>query len=163
MLLRNHPLLTYRNSRSWPPTWVYCGGLDDTHPRGEVGILKTVYISVIKPPNSCHLIMEYAGAEYMGTLYVSDAALCLDIFEALLRHCGKAIQEIGNIDLSNPPQVSDIHPHQPRPSRPVFLPAGRPWGFPTIQRNHFGATRQRISAVRQPAPTNAISPKGNRT
>ena len=44
MLLREHPLLTYRNSRSWPPLWLYCGGFDDTHPQGEVGILKTVYI-----------------------------------------------------------------------------------------------------------------------
>jgi hypothetical protein len=162
MLLREHPLLTHQNSRSWPPAWLYCGGLDDTHPRGEVGILKTVYISVIKPSNSCHLIMEYAGAEYMGTLFVGDAALCLEIYEVLLRHCGKAIQEIGNIDLSNPPQVSDTYPHQPSPSRPVFLPAGRP-GFPTIQRSHFGATRQTISAVRKIAPTNATRPKGKRT
>jgi hypothetical protein len=138
MLLRAHPLLTHQNNRSWPPTWVYCGGLDDTHPQGEGGILKTVYLSVVKPSTSCYLIMEHAGAEYMGTIYVSDAALCLDIFEVLLRHCGKAIREIGNIDLSNLPQVSDTY--QRPPSRPVFLRAGRP-GFPTIQRNHFGATR----------------------
>ena len=161
MLLRENPLLMHQNSRSWPPTWVYCGGLDNTHPRGEVGILKTVYISGIKPSTSCHLIMEYAGAEYMGTLFVSDAALCLEIYEVLLRHCGKAIQEIGNIDLSNPPRVSDIHPHQPPSSHPVFLPAGRP-GFPTIQRNHFGATRQTISAVRKTALTNATRPKSKR-
>ena len=142
---------------------MYCGGLDDdTHPRDEVGILKTVYISVIKPPNSCHLIMEHAGAEYMGTLFVNEAALCLEIYEVLLRHCGKAIQEIGNVDLSNPPQVSNIHPQQPPSSHPVFLRAGRP-GFPSIQRNPFGATRQRISVVSKTAPTNATRPKGKRT
>jgi hypothetical protein len=77
MLLRNHPLLTYRNNRKWPPVWLYCGGLDDTHPRGEVGILKTVYLSVVKPSTGCYLIMEHAGAEYMGAIYVSDAALCV--------------------------------------------------------------------------------------
>jgi hypothetical protein len=161
MLLRDHPLFTYQNSRSWPPAWWWCGGFDNTHPRGEVGILKTVYISVIKPPNSCHLIMEHAGAEYMGTLFVNDAALCLEIYELLLRHCGKAIQEIGNIDLSNPPQVSDIHPHQPASSHPVFLRAGRP-GFPTIQHSHFGATRQTISVVRKTAPADATRPKSKR-
>lgn len=161
MLLRETPLLMHQHSRSWPPTWVYCGGLDNTHPRGEVGILKTVYLSVVKPSTGCYLIMEHAGAEYMGTLFVNDAALCLEIYEVLLRHCGKAIQEIGNIDLSNPPRVSDIHPHQPPSSHPVFLPAGRP-GFPTIQRNHFGATRQTISAVRKTAPTNAMRPKSKR-
>jgi hypothetical protein len=154
MLLRDHPLLRYQNSPSWPPSWLYCGGLEKTHPLGEVGILKAVYLSAIKPSNSCCLIMEHAGAEYMGTIYVSDAALCLDIFESLLRHCGKAIQEIGNIDLSNP--------HRPRPSHPVFLPAGRP-GFPTIQRSHFGARYQTISAVRTTGPMNAARPKGKRT
>jgi hypothetical protein len=106
--------------------------------------------------------MEHAGAEYMGTLFVNDAALCLEIYEVLLRHCGGAIKEIGNIDLSNPPQVSEIHPHQPPSSHPVFLRAGLP-GFPTIQRNHFGATRQRISAVRKTAPTNTTRPKGKST
>ena len=161
MLLRDHPLLTYRKNREWPPVWVYCGGLYDTHPRGEDGILKTVYLSVVKPSTSCYLIMEHDGAEYMGTLFVNDAALCLEIYEVLLRHCGKAIQEIGNIDLSNLPQASDIHSHQPPSSHPVFLPAGRP-GFPTIQRNHFGATRQTISAVRKTAPTNATRPKSKR-
>jgi len=53
MLLRNHPLLTYGKNRKWPPVWVFCGGLDDTHPRGDGGILKTVYLSVIKPSTSC--------------------------------------------------------------------------------------------------------------
>jgi hypothetical protein len=45
MLLRDHPLLTYWNGRSWPPDWLWCGGFDNTHPRGEVGILKTVFVS----------------------------------------------------------------------------------------------------------------------
>ena len=125
MLLRNHPLLTYGKNRKWPPVWVFCGGLDDTHPRGEGGILKTVYLSVIKPSTSCYLIMEHAGAEYMGTIYVSDAALCLDIYEVLLRHCGRAIKEIGDIDLSDARQVSDMYPHQPPSPHPAVLPARR--------------------------------------
>ena len=44
--------------------------------------------------------MEHAGAEYMGTLFITDDAFCLDIHAVLLRHCGKTIQEIGDIDLS---------------------------------------------------------------
>jgi hypothetical protein len=55
--------------------------------------------------------MEHAGAEYMGTLFVSDAAFCLEIYPVLLRHCGKTIQEIGDIDLGDARQVSDIYPH----------------------------------------------------
>ena len=43
--------------------------------------------------------MKHAGAEYMGELLISDAAFCSEIYEVLLRHCGKTIQEIGEIDL----------------------------------------------------------------
>jgi hypothetical protein len=45
--------------------------------------------------------MEHAGAEYMGELVISDAAFCLEIYAVLLRHCGKTIQEIGDMDLSD--------------------------------------------------------------
>ena len=101
MLLRNHPLLTYWNGRGWPPDWLWCGGFDNTHPRGEVGILKTVFASVVKPSTSCFLVMEHAGAEYLGEFFVSDAAFCLEMYAVLLRNCDKTIQEIGDIDLSD--------------------------------------------------------------
>jgi hypothetical protein len=100
MLLRDHPLLTYQNSRSWPPPWLYCGGFDNTHPRGEVGILQNVFPSSIKSSTYCFLIMEHAGAEYMGMLFVSDADFCLEMYAVLLRNCGKTLQEIGDINLS---------------------------------------------------------------
>jgi hypothetical protein len=51
--------------------------------------------------------------------------LCLDIYEVLLRHCGRAIKKIGDIDLSDARQVSDIYPRQPAPPHPAVLPAGR--------------------------------------
>ena len=162
MLFRDHPQFTYQNRRSWPPAWLYCGGFDNTHPQGEVGILKNVFVSSVKPSNRCFLIMEHAGAEYIGDLLVSDSAFCTQIYEMLLGHCGKTIQGIGNIHLSNPPQVSDIRSHNLPSSRPVFIPAERR-GFPTVQRNHFGATQQRISLVSKTAPTNATRPKGKRT
>ena len=162
MLFRDHPLCTYQNRRSWPPAWLYRGGFDNTHPLGEVGLLKNVFISSVKPSTRCYVIMEHAGAEYMGDISVSDAAFCSKIYAVLRRHCGKTIQEIGDIDLGDTRQVSEIHPHQPPPSHPVFLPAGRP-GFPTIQRSHFGARHQTISAVRTTVPMNAARPKGKRT
>ena len=100
MLLRDHPLLTYQNGRSWPPEWLYCGGFDNTHPQGEVGILKNVSVSSVKPSTRCFLIMEHAGAEYMGDLFMSDEAFCMQIYEMLLRYCDKTIQEVGDIHLS---------------------------------------------------------------
>jgi hypothetical protein len=116
MLLRDHPLLTHRNACSWPPAWLYCGGFDNTHPHGEVGILKTVFLSVVKSSTRCSLIMEHAGAEYMGELLISDAAFCREIYEVLLRHCGKTIQEIGEIDL-----VGREPEHSTRKSTPLSL------------------------------------------
>ena len=44
--------------------------------------------------------MEHAGAEYMGTLFDNAMTLsAVEIHAVLLRHCGKTIQEIGDIDL----------------------------------------------------------------
>jgi hypothetical protein len=105
MLFRDHLLFTYKNSRSWPPNWLYCGGFENTHPQGEVGILKNVFISSVKLSTRCFLIMEHADAEYMGDLYMSDHAFCMQIYEMLVRHCGKTIQEIGDIDLSVKPRL----------------------------------------------------------
>jgi hypothetical protein len=41
----------------------------------------------------------------MGDLYMSDHAFCMQIYEMLVRHCGKTIQEIGDIDLSVKPRL----------------------------------------------------------
>ena len=125
MLLRDHPLLTYQSSRSWPPAWLYCRGFDNTHPRGEVGILKNVFVSSFHPSTRCYLIMEHAGGEYMGDLSISDVAFCMQIYAVLLRYCGKTMQEIGDIDLSDARQVSDMYPHQPPSPHPAFLPVRR--------------------------------------
>ena len=116
MLLRDHPLLTYQNSRSWPPAWLWCGGFNNTYPRGEVGILKNVFVSPVKPSTRCFLIMEHAGAEYIGDLSISDAALCLEMYAVLRRHCGKTLQEIGDVDLSGPKAE-----HNTRRSTPMLL------------------------------------------
>ena len=102
MLLRNHPLLTYQNRRSWPPAWLYCGGFDNTYPRGEVGILKNVFPTSINPFTQFFLVLEHADAVYMGTLFVSEEAFCLEMYAVLLRHRGKTLQEIGDVDLSGP-------------------------------------------------------------
>ncbi|HEU0047565.1 MAG TPA: hypothetical protein VFQ43_08170, partial [Nitrososphaera sp.] len=34
------PLVSYRNQSSWPPAWIWIGGNENKHPRGEVGVLK---------------------------------------------------------------------------------------------------------------------------
>jgi hypothetical protein len=103
MLLRDHPLLTYQNSRSWPPAWLWWEALTNSYSRGEVGILKNVFVSSAKPSTRCFLIMEHAGAEYLGDLSISDAAFCLEVYAVLLRNCGKTIQEIGDLSVEASP------------------------------------------------------------
>ena len=100
MKLRDHPLMTYKGVSSWPPAWLWRGGYASTNPKGEVGILKAVLRFHIQTPDRCFLIMEHCGAEYVGALLLNDPAFCQEIFEVLLVHIGKTIQEIGDIDLS---------------------------------------------------------------
>jgi hypothetical protein len=100
MLLRDHPLMTYKGVLSWPPNWLWRGGYDTTHPKGEVGILKSVTSSAIEPNYRCFLLMEHCGAEYVGALLLSDPAFWREIYRVLIQSRGKTIREIGDIDLS---------------------------------------------------------------
>ena len=101
MLLRDHPLMMFRGNRSWPPDWLWRSGYDDTHPQGEVGILKSVTASGIQPYYRCFLLMEHCGAEYKGVLSLSDPAFWREVYRVLIRSSGKTIREIGETDLTN--------------------------------------------------------------
>ncbi len=102
MKLRDHPRITYKGFCSWPPLWVWRGGKKYTHAVGDVGVLKHVMLSNSDPCDRCLLIMEHDGQEYMGNLLFDDSAFCREIYEMLVKHCGRPIQEIGEIDLSYP-------------------------------------------------------------
>lgn len=101
MRLREHPLMTYRGLRSWPPTWTWVGGSDNRYPTGEVGILKEVKPSRIEPADRIFLHIEYEGASYIGCLLIDDRPFCLQIAALLQRSCGRALNEVGEIDLSH--------------------------------------------------------------
>src|SRR5262245_33614828 len=51
MLLRCHPLFSYHGMHSWPPTWTWIAGVDNKHPKGEIGILRRVQESKVQPSN----------------------------------------------------------------------------------------------------------------
>jgi hypothetical protein len=101
MKLRYHPLMAYKGVHSWPPSWSRWGGsYENIHPTGEVGILKHVLPSILPASKICFLIIEHDGAEYIGTLLLSDPIFCREIWTLLVQNCGKAIRDIGDIDLS---------------------------------------------------------------
>ena len=47
-----------------------------------------------------HLVVVYKKSHYMGSLLFDDRVFCLHIYQVLINHCGKCMQEIGSIDLS---------------------------------------------------------------
>ena len=102
MKLRHHPLMTYNGAHSWPPVWSRRrGSYENTRPIGEVGILKEVLPSTLPPKKICFLIIQHCGAEYMGTLLLSDPVFCRAIWTVLVQNCDKAMRAIGEIDMSH--------------------------------------------------------------
>ena len=101
MLLRDHPLLSYRGIPSWPPAWAWIDGPENKNPKGEIGTLIAVKLSLIEPPNKCYLIICDEGSTYMGCLFINDLSFCAQITELLQNHCGHSIRDIGSLDLSH--------------------------------------------------------------
>ena len=104
MQLRDHPLMSHRGVRNWPPTWTKTSGSSRAVPgqtlRGEVGILEQILLSKIEPFNRCYLLITVRYMTYMGTLVFDDAVFCRQIAGLLQQNCGKPIKEIGDLDLS---------------------------------------------------------------
>jgi hypothetical protein len=100
MLLREHPLISYKGIPSWPPTWTWTDGLENQHPRGEVGILRAVALSKVQPPDRCFLYIEHEGSSYIGCLLFDDSAFCDQVTRLLQGYCNRRVAEIGSIDVS---------------------------------------------------------------
>jgi hypothetical protein len=101
MLLRDHPLICHRGIPSWPPTWTWTVGLENRHPKGEVGILKAIFPCKLQPPDRCFLLISYQESEYLGCLLVDDFAFCSQITKLLQDYRNHSIVEIGGLDLSH--------------------------------------------------------------
>jgi hypothetical protein len=52
MLLRDHPLMSFKGMSSWPPVWTWIDGHEKKSARGEIGILKEVTLSKITAAGS---------------------------------------------------------------------------------------------------------------
>jgi hypothetical protein len=100
MELRDCRLIFHGSIGNWPPVWVRKGDDASETLRGEIGTLKEVRASILKPYQRCFLIMEHGGAEYVGCLLFRHQPFCKHVYELLLRYYGRPIQEIGGIDVS---------------------------------------------------------------
>src|SRR5215813_9931985 len=93
MLLREHPLMSRHNVCNWPPIWAWTSGSENKRPRGEIGILKGVSLSKIKPADRCYLYIDHEGSSYIGCLLFDDPSLLQSNSGATRRllqsfHCG---------------------------------------------------------------------------
>ena len=59
MLLREHLLFNHRGVPGWPPAWTWVAGLDNKHPRGEIGTLRDVHRSNIQPADKCFIYIDF--------------------------------------------------------------------------------------------------------
>jgi hypothetical protein len=101
MKLRDHPLMSYRGIRNWPPVWTSATTTNCSvrHPRGEVGVLKYVHSNSLMS-NKCFLIIDFEAKTYIGSLIFKDHAFCGQISNLLRDHVGRAIKDIGDVDVS---------------------------------------------------------------
>ncbi len=108
MELRDHPLLIYRGIRSWPPVWTQIRGDDSARPRGEVGTLKEIHVSIDPPVqasgasggyNRIYLFIEHDAKSYLGCLMMEDRAFCQQLAALLRNQYGRTVAEIGGLDL----------------------------------------------------------------
>ena len=99
MKLQYHSLMSYRGISNWPPVWVGRDAKQSQQISGEIGILKHVIRSKVKPLDRLYLTMEHEGEEYLGALLFDDEFTCRRTYKLLLRLRGKFIYEIGEIDV----------------------------------------------------------------
>jgi hypothetical protein len=101
MLLRDHPLMTCKGLRSWPPAWLWIYGEENKYPRGEVGTLQEVVLSNINPADRCFLYNDYKGSTYVGCLLIENQTFCAQIVNVLQGHCSCPITDIGSLDVAH--------------------------------------------------------------
>jgi hypothetical protein len=101
MLLRDHPLMTHHGAHSWPPTWVWAGGLEKAEPQGEVGILREVRLSSIQPADRFFLYIDYEGSIYIGCVLVDNHAFCSQIAAMLQDYCNRRLVDIGSLEVGH--------------------------------------------------------------
>jgi hypothetical protein len=98
MKLREHPLMSYRGARSWPPVWLWVDGRENERLRGEVGILIDVRESKLGS-DRLFMTIHYYESRYVGWLRFDNKNFCRHIFYLLKDYCGYSISHIGGLDI----------------------------------------------------------------
>jgi hypothetical protein len=98
MKLRDHPGMSYRGIRNWPPKWTTTRQTRDQLPTGEIGILK--YVSMHNDSRSeIILTIESGGRPYRGSLTFEDPWFCSQVYNILQLHVDHAIRDVGDLEI----------------------------------------------------------------
>jgi hypothetical protein len=98
MQLCQHPLMSYRGRRTWPPEWTWVSGSYNKNPDGDAGVLENVRLSAVND-NQLYLTMSYGGGRYVTSLIVDDPNFCQQVFKLLKEHYGWLIKIIGELEI----------------------------------------------------------------
>jgi hypothetical protein len=99
MKLRTHPLISYRGVPNWPPTWVWIDGPEESHPKGEIGIWRSVLLSKLQPANRCFLLIFHEDSSYLGCLLFDNEIFSRQITKLLQSYCNHSIAAIGSLNI----------------------------------------------------------------
>lgn len=97
MKLSDHPQVTFRGCRTWPPTWVQLPERNGQAPGGELGILEKVKPSIAG--HRVYLMSRYDGQIHLGHVDFDDDEFCKKIYKLMKRNCGRAIKEIAELEV----------------------------------------------------------------
>jgi hypothetical protein len=87
-----------RGVPSWPPVWTR-STYGAKRVTGEIGVLTYVYANR-RVANKCFLVIDHEQETYVGSLVCANPSTCAEITDFLLRHIGRPLKDIGDMDLS---------------------------------------------------------------
>jgi hypothetical protein len=112
MELRDHPLISHHSVPAWPPIWSPIHPENDRKSlKGEIGRLETV---LANSRDKCFLVIEHEGKRYIGCLFMDDSNFYAKTTVTLQKYIGRAIKEIGGIDLSFSQPTRELVERSPR-------------------------------------------------
>jgi hypothetical protein len=97
MKLREHPALLSIKLTTWPPVWV-CAEQFKRSMQGEIGVLKEVKRRDLRGRHF-FVHVEHDQFNFMGCLMFDDPAICEQVFNLLKSCLGRAIKEIGDMEV----------------------------------------------------------------
>ena len=94
--LRNHPRMSFRGRRNWPPEWYPTPSKSGDIETGEIGTLEEVFQSVLDE-SRCYLTIRHRGQAYIGVLRFDDSEFCKEVSDLLEHNNGRPIHEIASM------------------------------------------------------------------